>query len=96
MPVKIAINLDTVERIEFIFKQKVHYKTFTYPSEFVKRSTSVPDALNILWSAEDAWEFAPGKVGLDTKIFLKNSVYNPETKIVMIDLHDTLFEEVPE
>lgn len=91
LPVEIDIDLDKVEQIEFVFKQKSVEHTFTYPSDIAVREGNT---INLIWTQADTYKFIADKVEMDTRITLINSPYNPETPIVVFHMDRTLFKEV--
>lgn len=93
MRVDIDFNFEFIDKIEFIFVQQNVRKQFTYPSDVVTR---VPEynAVDILWSADDTYEFIPDlPVRMDTKIYLNNSDINPETDKTEFQFSSTLFRK---
>lgn len=88
--VRVGIDFDKVEQIEFVFKQRNRLK-FVYPSE---DAVKVPgeNKVDLFWTFDDTYMFASEKpIELDTRIWLKNTDAHPVTKITSIELNRTLF-----
>ena len=90
-----GIILDDVQKIEFAFAQNIGdtpLKTAVFPS-----GTAVvlsEDTLGIVWTQEETALFEPNKTFYaDTRITMKNSVYQPETPIIKLKMNATLFEQ---
>lgn len=90
LPVSIGCDLDTIERIEFLFVQDEHQLLFSYPSD---RAVRDGDRISLLWTQEETMSFQEGPVKLDTHIHLIGAVTNPETKIASFKMNPTLFSE---
>lgn len=90
LPVMVGCDLDTIDRIEFLFVQEDYKLMFSYPSE---RAVREADKINLLWTQEETLAFSEGAVKLDTHIHLIGSTTNPETKIVTFKMNPTLFDE---
>lgn len=89
MPVKIAIDLDTVASIEFLFVQDANRLLFNYPS---KRAIREGDRIDLIWTDKETFSFSSGKtVRMDTHVHLVDSDTNPETAIVTFSFGPTLF-----
>ena len=89
LPVNIDVDLDEVERIDFLFVQGDVTKTFTYPSETAVRDGNT---IKLTWTEEDTWAFKTSvKIEMDTKVKMQGTINNPETAIVSFGLHPTLF-----
>lgn len=109
LPVWFDYDLSQVKSIDFIFKQPVSKnktefssrkimdgvkKAFSYPSDVATLSTIDKDTINLYWTQKDTYKFNPEEpVYLDTRINLKNSIENPETEIIEIEMLPTLFKE---
>lgn len=93
MPVDFDIDLDSVERIEFIFSQNSAVKEFTYPSATAYR-TEGENTVNLVWTQDDTFAFKAAKFAMDTRITLTGSDQQPETPIVIMEMLPTLFREV--
>lgn len=95
LPVEIEYDLNQVSSIEFMFNQEQTGTrlTFTYPSVNASRK----DDSNIIllsWTREQTYKFDPAyHIEMDTRINLLNSLENPETKMVSLQMKRTLFEE---
>lgn len=90
------INVEDVEKIEFIFKRskastaKV-LKEATYPNDV----TYVEGFYMIPWTSEETYSVEAGtKFYMDTRITLKTTMNQPETNICELIMHTSLFEEV--
>lgn len=98
MPIEFDIDLDGVEKIEFIFKkekdQKANaIKTAVYPDNATRKGTE--NIILIPWSQEETYRFSSGKsFYLDTRITLNDTDNQPETNIVGMIMNPTLFGEV--
>lgn len=98
MAVEFDIDLDTVKKIEFLFKQKGNssdtaLKTATYPGDAKRKGTE--NIILIPWSQEETYRFSSGKsFYLDTRITLNDTDNQPETNIVELAMNPTLFSEV--
>lgn len=93
MKVDIGLNVSTVEKIDFIFKQENAKLRFVYPSDKAERVGST-NAINLFWSSADTYIFDTSKpIYMDSKIYLVDVETNPETKIAKFLMNDTLFEQ---
>ena len=90
LPVRIDYDIDSIERIEFLFVQDDHKLQFSYPSE---RAVRDGDKINLAWTQEETLSFKEGAVKLDTHIHLFGAVTNPETRIATFKMNPTLFDE---
>ena len=90
LPVIIGCDLDTIDRIEFLFVQDDHKLLFSYPSD---RAVRDADKINLMWTQEETLAFHEGAVKLDTHIHLIGAATNPETKIATFKMNPTLFDE---
>lgn len=84
-----------IEQIEFVFSQKIGeapLKTALYPSD---DTVYIEDGVvGVIFEKEDTTLFQAKKhFYLDTRITLKDSVYNPVTPIVQLMMDNTLFRE---
>lgn len=90
-----GIILDDVQKIEFAFAQNIGdtpLKTAVFPSETAVVLSE--DTLGIVWTQEETALFEPNqKFYADTRITMKNSVYQPETPIIKLKMNATLFEQ---
>lgn len=96
--VQIGMDLSLIEKIEFAFSQcqnSTPLRLVDYPSDSV---VSLNDnTLGIIFTRQDTEQFQEDSdFYMDTRITLKDSVYNPQTPITTLYMHGTLFEEVPE
>lgn len=91
MAVEFDIDLDTVKKIEFLFKQKGNssdtaLKTATYPEDATRKGTE--NIILIPWSQEETYRFSSGKsFYLDTRITLNDTDNQPETNIVELAMN---------
>ena len=98
MAVEFDIDLDTVKKIEFLFKQKGNssdtaLKTATYPEDATRKGTE--NIILIPWTQAETYLFQAGKsFYLDTRITLNDTDNQPETNIVELTMNPTLFSEV--
>lgn len=94
--VEFDIDLDTVGKIEFVFKQEKRInsaavKINTYPNDCERKENTVL----IPWTQEETYKFEPNRMlYMDTRITLKNSSDQPQTEIIPIKMSPTLFQEV--
>lgn len=96
LPVQIGMDLDLVERIEFVFRQRDVTKSFRYPSDeaYICPELSDRNVIDIVWNEEDTWMFDTRKpMYLDTRIYLIDSDENPETLPVELTMHNTCFKK---
>ncbi len=109
LPVWFDYDLSQVKSIDFIFKQPVSKnktefssrkimdgvkKAFSYPSDEATLSITDENTINLHWTQKDTYKFNPEEpVYMDTRLILKNSLNNPATEIVKIDMLPTLFKE---
>ena len=91
LPIKVGIDTEAIEEMEFLFKQKDKQLEFLYPSD----KTSVRDdgIIDLKWTKEETYLFESGSIELDTRIKLKDTDEQPITPIVKVYLRPTLFEE---
>lgn len=90
LPVKIAIDLDEVEKVEFVFVQGATRLLFEYPSD-----KAIRDGKNIdlIWDCDETMMFREGDVQMDTHIHLVGIDTNPETTPTKFKMSGTLFKE---
>lgn len=94
LPVTVGIDLEAVEKIEFILVQNDKKLTWEYPSV---RAIASGNEVDLIFTEAETWEFAPNSViSIDTRITLKDSEYQPETDIVKVFMRGTLFERTEE
>lgn len=97
LPVEFDLDLDTVERIEFVFKQEKRLnsdivKVNTYPDDCTRQENT--NVILIPWTRDETFRFASGRLlYMDTRITLRNSDNQPETEILPIKMNPTLFRE---
>lgn len=92
LPIKIGLNIDEVESIEFCFKQQDTRLYFTYPSDTCYRKEEGSNILCCKWSISDTFVFTTKMpVEVDSFIVLKDSKENPPTEIVEFRFSPTLF-----
>ena len=95
LPVKFNINLNSVARVDFIFKQGNFVKQFQYPSDVASRRGD--DIIDLIWEPEDTMRLdASCKVSMDARVYLNGTQYQPDTTIVHFNIMGTLFKEVAE
>ena len=98
MPIEFDIDLDGVEKIEFIFKkekdQKANaIKTAVYPDNAIRKTGE--NIVLVPWTQAETYLFQAGKsFYLDTRITLNDTDNQPETNIVELAMNPTLFSEV--
>jgi len=103
LPVEFDIDLNTVSRIEFLFKQKnftsaAPVKTALWindnENDTAHRGSADKNIILIPFSDDETYSFAPNTFFyLDTRITLKESPDNPATNICEILMSPTLFDE---
>ena len=92
MPVCFDIDLDTVQRIRFIFRQLWTTLEFEYPSQKAYRGDDA-NTIVLEWDQNDTWKFDPKyNMQMDTTIDLIGSDVNPETPIIDVSMLPTLFK----
>lgn len=92
MQIDCGISIEKIDSIDFIFLQGNTEKTFSYPSEAVYQIADTE--IGIEWDVDDLAEFSTEKfVKMDSKIYLKDSEFPPETAIERFFISDTLFVE---
>lgn len=96
LPVRFNLNGEDVESIVFLFKQE---KSNAAPEILVKNYPGeveyTPDSniFNIPFTEEDTWLFAENELFyMDTKIIMISGSI-PETPIVTLRMHPTLFSK---
>ena len=92
LAVEFDINLDDVEKVEFIFSNssKSFQKLETWEGN-VKRKTGT-NILLVPFTKEETYNFER-TFYMDTRITLKKSKNQPETPIIELEMNDTLFEK---
>ena len=96
LPVKFNINLNSVARVDFIFKQGSFVKQFQYPSDVASRRGD-ENIIDLIWEPEDTMRLdASCKVSMDTRVYLNGTQYQPDTTITCFNITGTLFKEVAE
>lgn len=94
---KIGMDLDLVEKVEFIFKQgESRVKKFIYPSSNAVRGDGEndKDVIYLYWKNRDTMVFdTTNLIEMDTRIHVLDSDQNPETDIIHIRMKPTLFKE---
>lgn len=91
LPVEIGMDLEPVEKIEFILRQEDVEMQFEYPSDKCIREGNV---INLIFMQSDTWQFKTDvPCYLDTRITLTDSIYQPETELVKLRMNKTLFKE---
>lgn len=97
LPVEFDLDLDTVEQIEFVFKQEKRLnsdivKVNTYPYDCTRQENT--NVILIPWTRDETFRFVSGRLlYMDTRITLRNSDNQPETEILPIKMNPTLFRE---
>ena len=101
LTVKINLPLDSVKRIEFIFKEEISKE---YPAlihkklekaDFKLKDENTTECFHLLLSftTEETMLLPEGDVYMDTLIELNGGIV-PETVVVRLNVNETLFEEV--
>ena len=100
LPIKINMPFNNVIRVEFIFKKdKTEYantllhKIFDNEIPIADGDTSKSFTVNLKLNAEETMRLIEGEVYMDTRIVLTGNII-PSTKIVKINIAETLFREV--
>ena len=97
MPIEFDIDLDGVEKIEFVFKkekdQKANaIKTAVYPDNAIRRTGE--NIVLVPWTQAETYLFQAGShIFMDTRITMRDTDDQPETNIVQLEMSTTLFEE---
>lgn len=93
LKVNINYSFDSIEKIQFLFKQNNTKLMFTYPSTTAIRVED-ENAVNLIWSAENTFLFDSKKaIQMDTLISITDAESNPETSIATFYMSPTLFEK---
>ena len=100
LPIKINMPFENVTRIEFIFKKNASeyattllHKVFEDEIPVRDGDTSKSFTVNLKLNAEETMRLSEGDVYMDTRIVLTGNLI-PSTKIVKINVAETLFREV--
>ena len=100
LPIKINMPFENVTRIEFIFKKNASeyattllHKVFEDEIPVRDGDTSEGFIVDVRLTAEETMRLTVGEVYMDTRIVLTDNLI-PATKIVKIDVKETLFREV--
>lgn len=92
LPVRITgIDMSTVSSIDFIFKRIPDPSAETLASKTV--NTFSGNIANVPLTSTDTYKFPAGTVFMDTKIHLRNGTGIPVTKIVPVNVYETLFAQ---
>jgi hypothetical protein len=101
LPIKIKMPFSNVKSIEFIFKKDVSeysnallYKAFENNIP-VKEQSDIEFVVELSLTAEETMRLSVGDVYMDTRIILTGDLI-PETKIIKVNINDTLFRQVYE
>lgn len=94
MPISVeGLDISTVEKIEFKFKQREVVRTVLYPSDDVVYDFETGE-FKVIWMREETYRFHPNReIELDVRITLNGSIYNPETYNTTFTMNSTLYEE---
>lgn len=97
LAVNFDIDLDYVEKIEFVFK-KINLKDAeaikkcAYPEQCKRKDEE--NIILVPFTKEETFLFPSDKdIYMDTRITLKGTIDQPETNIVKLMLNKTLFNE---
>lgn len=96
LPVEIGIDLDSIEKVEFVFNQNGHniYECF-YPSMTAfKEDGQTENIIFVKFTSKVLSQFVADSktpIYMDTRITLKDSDINPQTEITSFVLDRTLF-----
>ena len=97
LPVEIGLDLDSVSRIEFVFKQRSckgfpSIKINTWPDDCNRQEGQ--NIILIPWTQAETYKFMGGEtLYMDTRIALKDSTDQPQTEILALKMSPTLFQE---
>lgn len=101
LPIKIKMPFSNVKSIEFIFKKDISeysntllYKVFENNIP-VKEQGDTEFVVELSLTAEETMRLSVGDVYMDTRIILTGDLI-PETKIIKVNINDTLFRQVYE
>lgn len=90
-----GIDLTTVSKIEFAFSQNIGeppLKVAEYPNNGAELIAD--NMVGVAWTPSETALFKAGKpFYADTRITLKDSIYQPETPVLKLMMNPTLFEE---
>ena len=92
LPVSIDIDLQDVDKIEFIFSKFIGaeiLKKEIYPNGNVKLQ-ELDRTFLIPFSSEETYNFQ-GQFYMDTRITLKSTTDQPQTEIITLNMDNTLF-----
>lgn len=98
MRLEIGLDLAEIAKIEFAFSQAIGLppkKTCTWEGvDTVEVMDLGGNVLGVVWTPEESLLFTPDRTFyIDSRITLKGSQYQPETKIVPVAMNPTLFRE---
>lgn len=92
LPISIGMNLDLIEKVEFILESKDARMEYEHPSD---RTFADGNIINLIFTEPESWTFKAGsRIEIDTRITLKDSEYQPETAIASVTMKRTLFEQI--
>lgn len=91
LPIQVGMDVNLIDSMEFIFKQGEKEMNFTYPSE--KAIKQNDNTISLVWTKEETYYFNSANIQIDTRITLKDSQYQPETKIANVFMKPTLFHK---
>ena len=96
LSVRLEMDIDTVEAVDFIFKNDSPNSDsveFHYPSSRATLNDVLENTINLHWSEEETWKFPPEyPVFMDTKIHMHGKDHCPVTPIVRLQMGRTLFD----
>lgn len=96
LPVRVGVDSSDIETIEFLFKQEKSESAEEillkeYPGDDVEYNDTY-NVFEVAFSSDDTWLFAEDEpFYMDTRITLTSGKI-PETPIVTLRMHPTLFE----
>lgn len=106
LPIKVHVPLESIKRIEFLFKEEAIDKIPELVRKIydidesgipVKEGEDTSKSFTVLCelTARETMKFPPGDIYMDTRLVLSNGSI-PNTKIVRFNVNQTLFSEVYE
>lgn len=92
LPISIGMNLDLIDKVEFILESGDKRMEYEYPSD---RTFADGNTINLIFTEAESWYFKAGsRIEIDTRITLRDSEYQPETAIASVTMKRTLFEQI--
>lgn len=84
------LNLSEIQKVEFRFVQGDTVRDIVWPDD--EQATAINDhVITVEWLSSDTAKFEPGYYESQARITVKDSEYQPETKIVPGYIEPSLF-----